>query len=724
MTEPGEELRERLLNTFRVEAAEHLETLGSNLLALDRGLPPERAAGLIEATFREMHTLKGAARSVGMLEVEELCRACEAILSRVTHAQLELTSGLVTVLLGAVDHIGLLLAGERDPARGRELVERLGHAAAEPGARRTESSAPAEPTVSPRVGRTVRLPTARLDALIVGAEDLVLPKLAAEERTADANALAALLARCRSRLARLPASAAAAPDDLEPELRSAERRARDLVASLMRDERRLTASVDGLRSELRGLRMTPAAAILHPFALMVRQLAEEQGKKVDWVVEGAELELDRRVLESIKDPLIHLVRNAVAHGIELPAERERAGKPRRGRVAITFTPLEGGWIELAVADDGAGVDPSRVRRAAVRKGLLPPDDAARLGEDDALDLLYRSGISTSAIVTGLVGHGLGLAIVKEQVERLDGAVEIENRPGAGVTVRLVLPASIATFRGLLVRVGGQPFLLPIEACESVLRLGPDEVRVLDGRESVSRDGGVVHLARCDRILGLPSVPADGASSKRPCVIVRSLDDRIALLVDDVVGDRELLVKELGPPLLRVRNIAGAGVLGTGEVVLILRPADLVRAGREKPTPPSAASTGWTEPGKRSILVADDSPTIRTMEKSLLESAGYRVELAVDGLDALHTLRSGSFDLAVFDIDMPGLDGFTLTERIRGDRELAELPVVLVTGDDSHESKARGVEVGADAYIGKSSFDQSSLLEIVARLLSRSLSRAT
>ena len=716
MVEGGDELRERLLSTFRVEAREHLDTLGSNLLALDRGLAPERAAGLVEATFREMHTLKGAARSVGMREVEEVCRTSEAILSRITHGEAELTPGLVTVLLGALDHIALLLAGERDADRSRELAERLGLAATEPP---PNPAALAEPASVARAGSaTVRLPTVRLDALLVGAEDLVLPKLAAGARTADANALASLLARCRSRLARLPDPAAA--DGLQPELQLAERRARDLVASLIRDERRLTASVDGLQSELRGLRMTPAAAILHPFPLMVRQLAEEQGKQVEWLVEGAELELDRRILETIKDPLIHLVRNAVAHGIELPDVRERAGKPPRGCVAIAFTALEGGRLEIAVDDDGSGVDMSRLRRAAIRAGVLPAGEVETLSDEDALELLYRSGISTSAIVTDLVGHGLGLAIVKEQVERVEGTVRVENRAGAGVTVRLVLPTTIATSRGLLVRVGGQRFLLPLEACESVVRIAPQSVRLVDGRESIGRDGGAVQLVRCDRLLGLPAAPDGEGSGMRPCVILRSLDDRIALLVDDVLGDRELLVKELGPPLVRVRNVAGAGVLGTGELVLILRPADLVGGGDELP----ARASPPPRPRHRdaTILVADDSPTIRTMEKSLLEIAGYRVELAADGLEAWNALRTGTFDLAVLDVDMPGVAGFALVERIRADRELAELPVVLVTGDDSPEARERGLELGADAYVVKSSFDQSSLLEIISRLIARRLSR--
>jgi two-component system chemotaxis sensor kinase CheA len=705
-----EEVRKRLLATFRVEAAEHLEALGANLLALDREPAPEEALELTEATFREMHTLKGAARSVGMLEVEELCRACESVLSRVTRGESRLTPGVITCLLGAVDHVGLLLSGEPSRGRARDLVARIERVSAAEEhaapAAETRFAASSEPTAGlPSRLHTIRLATAKLDALLVEAEDLLLPKLAAEERAGEARTLATALTRLE------------AGSPTEQQAARCKHLARKLVTGLVRDHRRLAASVDGLQAELRHLRMTPAAAILEPFPLMVRNLADEQGKQVDFDVHGAELELDRRILEVIKDPLIHLVRNAVAHGIESPEERAEAGKRPRGSVAITFTPLEGGRIEIAVADDGSGADPAQAKNAAVRARLLTPEEADGLSDDDALDLVYRSGISTTPIITDLSGHGLGLAIVKEQVERLDGRVRFENRIGAGVTVRLVLPSSIATFRGLLVRAGGQQFLLPLEACESVVRIGADDLGIIEGREAIRSLGGAVPVARADAVLGLPSAgrgDIDG-NGKHPCVIVRSGEEQIALLADDVVGDREVLVKELGPPLVRVRNVAGAGLLGTGEVVLILRPADLIRSAQELPRRQAAAAAPPPETRQPTILVADDSITTRTMEKNLLEAAGYRVEMAVDGLDAWSALRTGDFDLVVVDIDMPRMDGFELTQRIRGDRDLADLPVVLVTANDSRKGKERGVEVGADAYIVKSSFDQSNLLEIIGRL---------
>jgi two-component system chemotaxis sensor kinase CheA len=668
-----------------------------------------------------MHTLKGAARSVGLVQIEELCRACEAVLSLVTHGTLGLSPALVACLLEAVDRVGLTLRGEESPSRVRELVERLELAAAGRGETRLEApdaSAPAtEAAPQSLQAETIRLSTAKLDSVLVEAEDLLIPKLAAAERTADASALAGALAHCRQALARATAGDASLRDEIEPELRAAESLARDLLAHLVRDQRRLASSVDSLQTELRRMRMRPAAAVLESFPMMVRNLADEQGKKVDWSVRGAGLEIDRRILETIKDPLIHLVRNAVAHGIEDPEARVAAGKPPRGRVSISFSPLEGERIEVAVEDDGTGADPRRIREAAVRAGLVTSEDAEALGDDETLDLVFRSGLSTSPIITDLSGHGLGLAIVEERVGRLEGEVRLENRPGAGMTVRLVLPASIATFRGLLVRAGGQPFLLPVEAVERVLRTDSGDIRIVDGREAIRWNGDVVPVGRSERLLDLPEPVENGNADKRPAVIVRAGTDRIALLVDEVAGDRELLLKELQPPLGRVPNIAAAGLLGTGEVVLILRAADLVRGVREHPhrPPPSAPPSEQVAPA---ILVVDDSITTRTMEKNLLEAAGYSVEMAVDGLEGWTALRSRSFDVVVSDVDMPRLDGFELTRRIREDRDLAELPVVLVTALESRDDRERGIEVGADAYLVKSSFDQSNLLEIVQRLTAR------
>jgi two-component system chemotaxis sensor kinase CheA len=732
------DIKTRLLATFRVEAEEHLQAITTHLMALERGLPPAEARVVVETTFREVHTLKGAARSVSLMDIEALCQACESVLSRITREQLGLSRPILNGLQEAVDGVARLVAGRQVPIAAREIVERLERAAelaaekAEPAVE-TEvppADAAAEPAgPGPAKIDTIRLATAKLDALLFQAEDLLSPKLAAGERVREARALVDQLAGFRTAVDRVPAArplalatrtdgqasdVRAVPDS---DLRSLEAQARGMLDRLVRDQRAIARTIDGLQEEMRRIRMMPASTVLDLFPRMVRDLARDQGKEVEWGAQGTDLEVDRKVLEGVKEPLIHLVRNAVDHGIEAPPARAHAGKAPRGRVAVTVSSLEGGRIEICVEDDGRGLDPAPVREAAVRLRLLSPQDAQGLTDQEALDLVYRSGLSTSPIITDLSGHGLGLAIVKERVERLGGQISLETRVGAGTTVRMIVPAAIATFRGLLVQAGGQSFLLPTEAVERAIRVASGEAESVEGREMIRWNGRPLSLARLSWLLGLPDRDDETEPGRNhPCVIMRSGEERVGLLVQGILEEQEVLVKELRPPLFRVRNIAGAGLLGTGQVVLILRPADLFKSARQSPRPAAPSAAAEKRDHQMVILVVDDSITTRTMEKNLLEAAGYQVRVAVDGTDAWRLLKSEKFDLVVSDVDMPRMDGFDLTARIRGDRKLAELPVVLVTALESREDKERGIEVGANAYLIKSTFDQSNLLEIIRRLV--------
>jgi len=738
MSNRNHDIKARLLATFRVEAEEHLQALTTNLLTLDRDLPPAEAETVVEATFREMHTLKGAARSVGQMDVEALCQACESVLSRVTRGQLVLTRPILNRLQEAVDAVAGILAGHGDSSAIGELIGRLERAAAEAGDRGEGSEvAGLEPTPIPQSlipgppVDTIRIATAKLDAVLLQAEDLLVPKLAAEERVREARGFVEALGRCRvalnqARRAQRPSGAngsdAGLPAELESGLRTVETQAEDLLHHLALDQRSIGRVVDSLQDELRRMRLTPASAILDLFPRMVRDLTREHGKEVEWLVHGGDLEIDRRILEAMKEPLIHLVRNAIDHGIEPPEARAQAGKASRGRVAVNVASLEGGRIEIRVEDDGGGIDLTRVKAAGVRVRLLTAEEADSLTGDQSLDLIFRSGLSTSPIITDLSGHGLGLAIVKERAERLGGEIRVKTRTGVGTSVRMVLPATIATFRGLVVQASGQSFLLPTEAVERAIRVARDAIESVEGREAIRWDGHPLFIARLSRLLGLSEV-ANGPEprSKQPCVIVRSGEEQVGLLVEEVLGDREVLVKEIGPPLVRLKNVAAAGLLGTGQIVLILRPADLLRSVREisrrAEAPPGGYPAAPEEKGRQPLLlVVDDSITTRTMEKNLLEAAGYQVRVAVDGIEAWTLLKSEKFDLVVSDVDMPRMDGFDLTARIRADRALAELPVVLVTALESREHKERGIEVGANAHIIKSSFDQSNLLEIIRRLV--------
>lgn len=738
MRRRSEEARSRLLATFRSEAEEHLLAINAALAALPGSPTVGGDTSAAQTLFRVVHTLKGAARSVGLLEAETVCQALEAVMSRITRGELALSPALVERVQETVDEVGRLVEGDPPRRPVAELVRTLesatrggdegGHEqewkaapAVSPtpspllaaGSDPTSITAPAgSPAGTPESGEasgqvgTIRVDAARLDALLLQMEDLLLPKLAAGQRVRELQLLSDRLAAHRREQA---GEASAGLRPLESELR-------EMVRSLRGDERRLARLHEELQAEVLRLRMSPASSIVEALPRMVRDLARDEGKEVDLTLAGVELELDRRVLERVKDPLIHLVRNAVDHGIECPEARVQAGKARRGRITVSFVPVENRRIEVSVRDDGAGVRLEEVRSAATRARVLTADAAGALEESAALDLLFHAGFSTSPIVTRVSGHGLGLSIVRESVEALGGELQIETDRGTGTAVRLRLPTEIATFRGLLVYSAGQPFLIPLEAAEHVLRLAPGEIGRVEGRPAIQRDGQLVPVAALHTLLELPPTEDPSPPHRFPCVVLRVGEDRLGLLVDEVAGERELLVKALEPPLLRLRHITGAGILGTGSLVLILRPGDLLRTALStRPAPLIAANTPSRERAPL-VLVVDDSITTRMMEKNLLESAGYTVKLAVDGMEAWTILKSEACDLVVSDVDMPRMDGFELTTRIRVDAALRDLPVILVTAMESREHRERGVLAGANAYVIKSSFEESNLLEIIQRLL--------
>jgi two-component system chemotaxis sensor kinase CheA len=500
-------------------------------------------------------------------------------------------------------------------------------------------------------------------------------------------------------------------------VRALEDRLRSVARSAARDSHLAGRQIDNLLDDSKALLMLPFSALSEALPKLVRDLARDQGKQVDLRISGADVHLDKRMVELLRDPLLHLVRNAIDHGIEPPLQRQAAGKPPRATLQVEARVLHGSQIGIDIVDDGAGLDPNRLREAALRSGGVTEATVMELDEQQTLELAFRPDVTTSPIITEISGRGLGLAIVREQAEKLGGRVEIENLAPHGARFRIVLPQSMATLRGLFVETGGQTFVLPSAHVERVLRAPRAGLKTVSRRETLAVDGQVVALAHLHELLGLTAhqSPTDPLT----IVLVGTGHHRLALAVDEVQQDAEILVKRLQKPLVRVRNIAGATVLASGKPVPILNVADLIKSAThvvaQEPEPPSAVPQGPAPLAQR-VLLAEDSITSRLLLKGILESAGCEVTAVADGLEAFTALRSQPFDLLVSDIEMPRLDGFGLTARIRADRQLAELPVILVTALSRREDRERGIDVGANAYIAKASFDQRGLLDAVRRLV--------
>lgn len=754
----NEKLLQRLLATFRQEADEHLQALSSGLLALEKS--PADAAARVETIFREVHSFKGAARAVNLTAIESLCQAMESVFAALKAGRLALAAPLLELLHRATEALYRLVeapAGQAQSPDIDSLRQQLGAAAvATPATAAPDVAAPETPhaatvgapveaiTAQPPVGAaTVRVATTRLDLAMRQAEELLGPCLAAHQRTRDIAETRAAVAAWKKRRVQLQPSlrlldkaarrdAACAAHDQELRrlldhldeetgfVAAVEDRLRRLGAAAAHDERVLVAMSSDLQAAVKEMQLLPFAALLDLMPRLVRELSHAQGKQIEVTMQGGEIEIDRRILDELKDPLIHLLRNAVDHGIEAPAARAAAGKPAQGTLTLAVAQQDGGRVEILVSDDGAGIDAARVTAAARKLGLISATDAERLDERESLALALRSGVSTSPIVTDVSGRGLGLAIVREKVERLGGNIAIETQAGSGAAFRLLVPLTLATFRAVLVRANQRLYTLPASGVERVALVAPEEARTVENRETITLDGAVLALARLDAVLeqarAAPAVMAETAATRIPLVIVRDGDARLALQVDEILGEQEILVKPLGPQLARVRNVAGATLLGSGQLVPVLYIADLVRSAAGAAMPAATLGTEAGDEARRTILVAEDSITSRALFKGILESAGYAVATAVDGAEAFATLKSGNFDLLVSDVEMPRMDGFDLTARVRADKKLAALPVVLVTALESREHRERGIDVGANAYIVKSSFDQSNLLDVVRQLL--------
>jgi two-component system chemotaxis sensor kinase CheA len=710
---------QKLRATFRIEAAEHFAAIATGLVALEKSPDAPGRRSVLESIFRAAHSLKGAARAVDLNEIESLCQSLESLFASWKRDESAATpSGLDAAHL-ALDRMMEAVGGARAATHSAPAKDSV------PPTSPAPATVPAPSPTANVDGETVRVTVRALDERLLEAEEMLGAKIAAAQRTTELDDLADVFEEWRKTWARVQPDARALRRENGPVaeflewnhewLRALEGRVGNLRRAAAHDRFTVDRLVDDLLENSKKLLMLPFATVTAGLPKVVRDLARELGKETDLVIRGEEVQIDKRILQEIKDPLVHLLRNSMDHGVESGAARLAAKKPARSTITLEVAPANGHQVEITVRDDGAGVDIAQVKAQAVKRGIVTADAAAKLDDDGALALVFETDLSTSAMITQLSGRGLGLAIVREKAEKLGGRVAIESRARVGTTFRMTLPLTLATFRGVLVEAAQRTFVVPTSQVERVTRFSRDDVQTVEGRDTLAHNGRALALANLAHVLRLPAMP-QRAGASTPALILGTGNDRIAFAVDAVLDEREVLVKRFAKPLVRVRNIAGATVLGNGEVAPILNVSDLLKAARKaspalRAVPAPAASV---IPMKR-VLVAEDSITSRMLLKGILESAGYEVKTAVDGLDAFMLLRSEKFDVLVSDVEMPRLNGFDLTARVRTDNALRDLPVVLVTALASREDRERGIDVGANAYLVKSNLDQSDLLEALQRL---------
>jgi len=738
----ADEFRKKLLTTFRGEAEDHIRELGSGLLKLEAASFSGSPTAILEEVFRAAHSLKGAARAVDEKETEAVCQALESVLAGLKKDNIAPGAGLLDRLLGAVRTLEELSLSAGVESKAPALCRKAAETAAGLDAASNDADAPAaqprtgaresageEPRPAPAEQQNVRVPLAALESLLRQTEEMLACKLAAAQRCEDMKALTADVRLWQKKCpasapgtayADVTAGGAAAREFIEPFrvfLAGLERAQRGLLHVIEQDRRALASRIDHLHEDMKQTMMLPFATLLEGFPLFLREALHSQGKDAELVLEGTELAVDRRILQEMKDPLLHLVRNAVDHGIEKPEERLRKNKPPRGKIIISVSKKGGNKAEITVSDDGAGIDADKVGAAAVKLGIPGAEAPAKADMPRAESLIFRSGLSTSPIITSISGRGLGLAIVREKAERLGGTAEVEAAQGKTI-FRVVLPLTVSTLRGILVESGGEIFAVPVAQVERVGRAARGDVRTVEGRAVISSCGRTIPALDLREALGLAAPAGNGpGAGYGQFLVAASGGESTAFMVDQVMMEQELLVKGLGTPFAKARGAAGAAVLGSGKVVPMLNMRDLMEAppGNCAPAPRGAGGQRARE-RKKTILVAEDSITARTLLKNIFEAAGYEVKTAVDGAAAFELLRTIPCDMVISDVDMPKMTGFELTARIRADKNLADLPVVLVTALDSDRDREKGIDAGANAYIVKSRFEQSDILEIIERLI--------
>ena len=465
------------------------------------------------------------------------------------------------------------------------------------------------------------------------------------------------------------------------------------------------------------IRMLPVSMLFNAFSRPVRDLARQKNKKVELIIQGEETRIDKRAIEELSDPLMHLLRNAIDHGIESPEERRQGEKDETGTITLrAFQDIDKVIIEIM--DDGRGMDKEQIKKKALEKGFLSQDEAKRLLDDEVFDLLFLQGFSTAAMVTELSGRGIGMEVVKNNVENLNGSVEITSVPGERTKTTISLPLTLATTRAFLVRCSGHTLAIPVFSAIQVLRLSPDAILTAKGREAVYLQGEIVPCARLDVTLSFPKPEKEDADEKLSLILLRHSGKKIAFQVDEVVGVEEIVMRNLGTHLKRLPAFSGSSILGTGEIALIIDVPRLFTSAQIKAGNIFLERDASLErkEGRQRILLVEDQMTTRLLEKSILEAAGFEVETAADGLAAINRLEENPYDLVITDVQMPGMDGFTLTATLKNDDRFSRLPVIIVTSLESEAEKTQGLQAGADAFLLKKSFNQQSLIQTIKTLI--------
>lgn len=490
-----------------------------------------------------------------------------------------------------------------------------------------------------------------------------------------------------------------------------------LYRIIQEDDMKMNLAVDNLENMVKNIRVLPLAMVFHLFGRMVRDIAQEKNKQIELEIIGSETTTDKKIIEEIKTPLIHIIRNAIDHGIETPQERAYLGKDPTGKIILSARQANNKII-IEIKDDGRGINLAKIREKALQKGFLTKEELDSMSDEQITNIIFAPGFSTGEEITNISGRGIGLDVVHTKISQLNGRIKVLSETNKGCCVQIELPTTMSIVKAFLVKSSNQIFAVPMEVIKTVLRKKEEEIIFSNTGKSILFSDEKIPLYNLADILNLPKfAPAKNEKNALTILIIESNDRIIALSVDKLIGDQEVLHKKLSAPFYKLKNISGITTLDSGEICFILNISDILNTASAYKTP--LISTTAKQNNQNStykILLVDDSITTITLEKNILTKAGYNIEIAENPIEAFDKMKNNRFDLIISDIEMPEMDGLTFLEKLKTDEMFSDIPVIMLSSLASEEYQKRAIELGAEKYINKNEFRQEDLQEIVNKIL--------
>ncbi|GMQ83877.1 MAG: hybrid sensor histidine kinase/response regulator [Gammaproteobacteria bacterium] len=745
-----------MLELFRLEVDNQATVLNDGLLALEQDAHSEKQ---LEALMRAAHSIKGAARMVDIEAGVKLAHAMEDCFVAAQRGELQLQPHQIDLLLKGVDQLIAISTQQADAEELSKLTQQIQTIEQLENTEGTDAPQPAAPvepvadeSLQPCAGDPdgIAAPPEQTPAPPAGAENTPTSETSVRVSSENLNRLVGLagevqvesrwlhpfsesLLQIKHRQAELIGLLDRLNENLyangsgeynkilTSEIQSKANRCRhqlsERLVELDEYDRRMYSLGNRLHEGVITSRMRPFSDVTRGFPRMIRDVARQLGKKVEFKIEGLATQVDRDILDRIEAPLNHLLRNALDHGIETAEERRQAGKPEQATLRLTAV-HSAGMLSIHVEDDGHGIDMEKLRNSIVAKGMVNESMAAGMNETELLEFLFLPGFSTRDKVTEISGRGVGLDVVHSTVQQMRGVVRATSSAGAGTNFHLQLPLTLSIIRALLVDICGEPYAIPLSRIDRTLRLDTSQIESLEGRQYFTLGTQHVGLVFASQVLERAD-SAEGADFL-PVVVLGERLHRSGLVVDRFIGERNLVVHTIDPRLGKIQNISAASLLENGNPCLIIDVDDMLRSidilitgGRLNRI---HDKQGQSDVRSKRILVVDDSITVREVERNMLMTRGYQVDVAVDGMDGWNAIRMEAYDLVISDIDMPRMNGFEFVRLIKQDERLGKIPVMIVSYKDREEDRQRGLEAGADYYLTKGSFHDETLIEAVVDLI--------